>query len=199
MGLVQTTPPAMEPVSLTEMKAWSRVVETAEDSTVIEPLIASGRSMAEEYTQRQLMQATWLMTLDAFPKTSDEEGIIHLKRPPLISVTHVKYYDVNGVLQTLDASRYEVDIYTGVYGRIKPAYGLTWPTTRKMMNAVQITYLAGYGDDPSEVPQAIRDAIKLLVTNFIDNRTSVVVGTISSELPSSAMSLLAPFRVREAA
>lgn len=197
MGLVQTTAPGSEPVTLTEAKAWARITETAEDS-LIEAVISSARQMAEEYTRRQFITASWTQTLDRFPSMDDEQGVIRLQRPPLISVTSIQYYDQNGTLQTLSGSNYAVDVRE-TPGRLRPAYGLSWPATRRQMAAVTIVYQAGYGSTAASVPQAIRDAIKMYCATFLENRLNVVTGTTASELPQSARFLLDPYRVREAA
>jgi hypothetical protein len=48
--------------------------------------------------------------------------------------------------------------------------------------------------DPSEFGQAVRLAVLLYVSDAIDNRGTIVTGTISSELPT-AERLLWPYRV----
>ncbi len=129
--------PAVEPVTLAEAKLHLRVDHSDEDA-LISSLISAARRYAETFTGRQIITATWELTLDAFP------WIIEPPHPLLQSITSIVYVDVDGVSQTLDASIYQVDI-TSTPGRVKPAFGEVWPGTRSQFNAVTVTYVAGYG------------------------------------------------------
>lgn len=51
------------------------------------------------------------------------------------------------------------------------------------------------GDDPIVVNDAIRAAILLIVGHLFANREAVVTGTIATQLPMGAHSMLWPYRV----
>lgn len=170
-GLVQTVAPASEPVTLAEAKAWLRL-EIPDDDDLVAALITAAREYAETVTGRALVSQTWRLTLDAFP--ADGGGII-LPLPPLQSVSSVVYVDGNGDSQTLATTEYAVDTQRQP-GWIVPAYGKIWPVTRGQANAVQITFVAGYGT-ASAVPVAIKTAIKLLLANWYENREMVGQGS----------------------
>jgi uncharacterized phiE125 gp8 family phage protein len=127
--------------------------------------------------------------LDAFPA-----GILELPKPPLQSIEEVVYIDSNGVEQTLAASAYKVDALTDP-GRIAPAYGEVWPTTRAEPNAVRIRFVAGFGDSSSAVPAPIKQAILLLVGHLFENREAVQSAGDFYRLPLGAEALLSPYRV----
>lgn len=112
--------------------------------------ITAARKMAENITGRALITQTWDLLLDAFPRNEIELG-----KMPLQSVTSVKYYDPVGVLQTLSGSTYAVDDVT-LPAWIMPAYGLSWPTTYDVAQAVAIRFVAGYGATGADVPAEIR-------------------------------------------
>ena len=188
---VPTTAATEHPVTLTEAKAHLRVEHDSENAYIF-TLIAAATDEAERWTRRQFVTATWDEYLDAFPDT------ILVKHPPLQSVTEIKYVDTEGVPQTLADTLYTVDAHS-FKGRIVPAFGLSWPSVRSVVNAVQLTYKAGYGDDAADVPAAIREAILLRVGGFYLNHEDVVIGTIATELPLASRCLLRPFRVVEAA
>ena len=188
MGLTQTSGPAVEPLSLTDAKLHCRIDGSVEN-TMVTAWIQAAREYVENFTRRQLITATWAYTLDAFPAT------ILVPRPPLQSVTSLAYVDSNGDTQTLTENTDFVKNTGRVIGQVYPAYGESWPATRWYPQAVTLTYVAGYGDAASDVPQAIVAAIKLLVAHWYENREAVVVGTITAQVPIAVESLLWPYRV----
>jgi uncharacterized phiE125 gp8 family phage protein len=171
MPKVLTTAPTEEPVSLDEVKAHVLVDHSADD-IYLNSLIVAARMHVENYLQRALVTQTWDLYLDAFP---DE---IEIPLPPLVSITHIKYYDTGGTLQTLSESNYTVDTYSQP-GRVVLAYSCSWPATRSIINAVTIRFVAGYGA-ASAVPRHIRQAILLKVADLYENRGDVAAGEFAS-------------------
>lgn len=163
MSLKLITPATELAVSLATAKAHLRETETAEDDN-IELMIRSSVKEAEGRTGRSFMRQTWLLTLEAFP------GCIHLSRIPVASVVSIKYVDSAGVLQTLDPaaySLYAMDDHNPA--KVVPAYGLSWPSTRCQLDAVQVEYLAGV-EDPADVPPEAAAWILLQVGAKFTNR-----------------------------
>lgn len=165
MGLSQTVAPTEEPVSLADVKLHLRV-DGNEENVLIASLIAAAREFCESYTGLQFVTATWAYTLDAFPS----QDIIRLPRPPLSSVTTVAYTDAAGDAQTMSSSDYDVDT-TSIEGRLALAYGASWPSTRDEIDAVTITYVAGYGNAQA-VPDAAKSAIYMVVADLYEHRES---------------------------
>ena len=144
-----TTPPAAEPLHLDEVKAHSRIQHASED-TLVSRFLRAARMDLEEILGRALVTQTLTLALDAFPFScgayaawAESESAILLPRSPAIAVSAVTYLDPDGVTQTLAASNYLLDTFMEP-NRILPAYGVSWPSTRTQVNAVQITYTAGY-------------------------------------------------------
>lgn len=177
MTVREITAPSVEPVTLAEARAWCRV-DSTDDDAILTLLIQAMREYAENITGRVFVQRSLQLSLPCFT-----EFTIELPRPPLVSVTSVKYYDVAGVLQTIDPSDYEVNTEREP-GQVKPAYGETWAYTRSVFNAVQIVYQAGYAPtgSPTDYRENIPASLKLwmharLATLYearqqlVDNRT----------------------------
>src|SRR4051812_14255213 len=116
------TAPNTEPVTLAEAKTHLRVT-AADDDTYITALIKGARQHCEVVLNRALLQQDWDLFFDCFP------DVIRVPMPPLQSITSVKYIDLSGTLQTLDPTGYAVD-KNFEPGRIKPAYGTSWPSIR---------------------------------------------------------------------
>jgi uncharacterized phiE125 gp8 family phage protein len=174
-SIVRTTPvehlvtgPTLEPLDLNEtVKMLQSVAEL--DETIVDVLISSARQRFEERTGRQLLTATWEEWRDCF----SADGAIELAHAPLQTVVSIKYVDTDGNLQTLSTSTYQVKAPSGPQcdrGWIELAYGMTWPAIRYESGAVRIQYTAGYGDAPGSVPELVRSALYLLVTDFFCSR-----------------------------
>ncbi|MDZ7809198.1 MAG: phage head-tail connector protein [Arhodomonas sp.] len=183
----QTTAPAIEPVTLDQAKTHLRVDGTDQD-TEITSLIAMARQRVEQETERALITQEWELTLDYWP------GVIEVPLPPLQSVQSIQYLDTAGTLQTLDASLYRVDTARQP-GRITPAYGQSWPSVRDVTGTITVAFTAGYGDDATDVPGPIRQAMLLLIGTADCNREMLVIGTIATELQKNYDWLLAPYRL----
>lgn len=179
MNLTVLTPPAVEPVTVAEAKVAARINfdDDDNDANIVE-MITTARQTCETITRRAFITTTFMYSLDRLPLVypygmypfySLERlpigtwGRIHLPRPPLQEVTSFTYVDTLGTRQTLDPSQYTVRSGGNLEGQITPAYGLLYPTARVQLDSVEITYRGGYGDDPSDVPAGIKQAIKLLV------------------------------------
>jgi uncharacterized phiE125 gp8 family phage protein len=162
MRLTKTVQPATFPVTLPEAKAHLRIDTDFEDS-LISSLIGAATDMAEAYSTRQFVEATFIASMDKFPVTTD---VIRLPRTPLISVTSIQYDSVPGVVETLSTDVYDVirDDSTAMVV-LKP--GRFWPSVRvDQYNAVRITFKAGY----TAVPDAVQNAIKMLVADMFEHR-----------------------------
>lgn len=197
-GLTLQSVPAEEPVTTAELRDWLRQESTADD-TIIAALGRTARGMVERLLGRQLVTATWLLSLDNFPwpggwQFIENPGLfpdphtIRMPKAPLQSVTSIQYYDMADTLNTLSSTVYEVDARTDP-GRIMLGMGKVWPVTRLKPAAVRVVFVAGYGN-ASAVPESIKTAIKLTVAHWYENREAVVTGTIATELPVSARALL---------
>src|SRR5713226_3401115 len=64
------TPPAAEPISLTDAKNFLRV-EITDDDTLIGYLITAAREAVEAFTGRSLVNKGYLQCLDSFPYYTD--------------------------------------------------------------------------------------------------------------------------------
>lgn len=188
MALTIVTAPAKEPISEDEARGHLRLdAPTPEDIVTLSALITAARQVAESMTGRALITQTWELAIDCFP------AVIYLPLPPLqLPLTSIKYIDVNGNEPTLAEANYRVDARSEP-ARIIPAYGLTWPSTRSVTSAVVVKFVAGYGDDPGDVPQPIRSAMLLMLGHLYEHRESVTERDKMVELPLGVSALLWPY------
>lgn len=152
------TPPVNMAVSLTAARNAARANGTSLD-TEIEAMVRALTEEAEHVTGRAIINRTYRVTLDEFP------GAIRLPASPVVSVTSVKYLDLDGVEQTLDPADYIVDSVSEP-GYIVPAPNVTWPDTFDRINAVNVVVVCGYGADDTATPPSFRGYILAKVQEY---------------------------------
>lgn len=176
MGYVVSVAPSSEPLLLAEAKAHLRVDHSDEDD-LITALIVAARIAIENYLDQKLITQTIIEYFDAFPTT-----VIPLTFWPVASITSIQYLDSDGTEQTWGSANYTTDIY-GQFGegpaRITPAYSVSYPSTRDVVNSVYVTYVAGYGA-AAAVPALIKSAMYLLITDLYDGRGERSTGALFS-------------------
>lgn len=194
LTLNRTSAPSLEPLTTAEAKSHLRV-DGSNDDALIDALITASREHVEETTRRALITQTWELSLDCFPSMSwpRSGSVIWIPRSPLQSVTKIDYVNTAGTTETLDASRYRVDSKSEP-ARVTEAENENWPLTDGVTNAVTVEFEAGYGDDASDVPQGIKQAMLLLIGHWYENREAAAPENLS-EHPKAVDALLAPYRV----
>lgn len=186
MNYTQKTAPTAEPISESEVLDHLRISSTDEVPQIV-AWIAAAREWVESYTDRSLMTQTWQLSLPSVPRT------VWLPRStPLQSVTSVKYYDASNVLQTWAASNYIVPAFNEP-ATIEVLDTATYPAIYLRSDAVQIEYVTG-ATTTAAVPQALRQAMLLLVGHWHEQREAVLVGQTSKEADFAVTALCAPYR-----
>ena len=110
-SLTRQTPPAVEPVTLSEAKAHLRVDATDDDAYII-TLISAAREWCEQYLDRTLVLTQWTMRMEEFP---EEE--IELPRPPVASsgtatAVTITYTLTTGETAQMASEAFRVDRYS---------------------------------------------------------------------------------------
>lgn len=189
MVLRLVTDAAVEPVSTDDAKTHLKVSGSSEDS-YIASLVKTARKSVERYLNRALITQTWKAYYDEW------EDVMSLGKAPVQSVTHVKYYDYTASLTTLLASAYYYGDTISEPGKVVRRYDAVYPETEtNRPNAIEIQFVAGYGDASTDVPEDIIHAVKLLVTDLYDNRGEIVVGTNVVRIPGHIQNLLHSYRL----
>ena len=181
--------PTSHPVTLEDVRGHVRNASTKENPFIESILIPAATMYAEAVQKRQLMPATWRLTLDRFPAWG-----LSLPTPPLLSIEEVAYVDTAGASQVLASSEYQVDT-DAEPGRLAPAYGKTWPSTRgETLGAVKIKFKAGYGTTDAAARAAIPANTKLGILNvaayWFDHRPDMEVGLLPDDVHRAVAMLL---------
>ena len=176
--------PAVEPILLSEMKAYLRVDDddSAQDA-VIAGLVKAARLTVEGASRRVLIEQRWRVVLDRWPG----DRVVLLPLSPLISVESIKVFDAGGAAASIPAGAIESDRFSD-----PPRIAVTdAPEPSKARSGIVIEVLAGYGSAAEAVPASLRLAIKILVAHWFEKRGDVAGEQI---LPPEAFALVAPFR-----
>ncbi len=194
--------PETEPVTLEYLRDQHiRITNgTAEDERIMRALRAAVEQ-CEQYTKRVLVPQTWAQVMSRFPF-----GRIQLDKAPLIEVVSVAYVDEDGAVQTMDEADYHVVRKVGPKCRrslIELLPDGTWPTTRVQLDAVTVTYRAGYveevGTSPevTNIPEDLLEGICMRAASYYSHRTDSIVGqgfTVQAAIISSK-TLWADYRI----
>lgn len=157
---------AQEILTVAEIKKNFDIDRDDQDG-MLSRYLAAAIAQVQDRTNRQLVTATWELTLDRFPR-----GPIMLPRNPVSAITWVKYTDTDGTLQTLDAADYQA-VYSREPAEIVPIYATSWPATRQQPEAVNVRYTCGYGS-AAAVPAIYKELLLLIVGGFYEFRESHV-------------------------
>ena len=152
---ITTSGPAIEPITLEEMKTRLRVSGCDFDSELSDMLI-SARQQVEADTYRKLITQTVVMYQEDFVSLL---GPLDIRLAPIQSITHVKYYDRDDALQTFAAADYYANL-TSTPPEIRLKESKQWPNTSLYRpNKVEVTMVAGYGTTAASVPRAAKLAM----------------------------------------
>jgi hypothetical protein len=191
--------PVYEPITLAQASDHLRV-DSTDDQISISDLISVGREYFDEVTGRASAPTTYVLTAetweDLFDPTRDHRSdmprqsgifnnyVIPIQRTPLVSVSSIKYYAPGAsTLTTMSANDYRV-ITSAEPGRIQLVSSP--PAIEDRIDAIQITFVSG-NDCP---PAMSKHAIKMLVGHLYENRVSVNIGNITSEIPYTLRTLI---------
>lgn len=177
MNLEVTVAPTSEPFDLdnstgTGAKNWLKVVDD-DDDALITALIKASREQFEHKTGRTALTTTYTAYFDRF-----RGRCINLEKPPLQSVTSVKYLDEDSTWQTIDSSWYRVEAKTDS-GQVILLDDYTWPTDLlDGPNVIEVIYKAGYLT-VAKIPVVAIQWMKCLVTDMYENRQSDTPSTVN--------------------
>ena len=179
------TPPAQEPVSLSEAKTFLRLDQTAEDD-LLGTLITAARLMVEAASGRLLVDQAWRIVIDRWP----DSGEIRLPLSPVGSITAARVYDVLGAAQVVASAALQLDVAAD-----PPVIRIVAevPEIGRARGAIEIDVVAGFGATAAAVPALLRQAVLRLAARWFERRGDVV-GRDAEALPPEIMALIAPFR-----
>jgi len=206
-GLSVVTAETEFAITLTEAKNWLRVDGT-DDNTVLTNMLKMSHNWAKRYTHRSLTTQTLKLSIDSIYDVDIplHEGFylgidqdisrrsIILPESPVASISNVKYYDDADTESTFASSKYYLDS-ASVPARLVLRQGESYPTGLRVANALEITYVAGFGGE-SAVPQDIKHACLIYLAFLFEHRGDLLDGK-NVLAPYGATQLLTPYVIRQ--
>jgi uncharacterized phiE125 gp8 family phage protein len=115
MSSLLLTAPAVEPLSLTEAKAFLRAEHSGDDE-LIAALAAGSRIHVETQTRRAPITQSRRVPIDCWP----EDGRLPVRPAPLQEVGAARVYDFDGNARTLDTHAFVLDRRPRRPGPLRP-------------------------------------------------------------------------------
>jgi uncharacterized phiE125 gp8 family phage protein len=187
MSLILTSQPALEPISLAEAKAHLRL-DTSTEDLLITALISTARLQIEAALSIALIHQTWTYVLDRWPPTPN----INLPLSPVAELLAVRTFDQDHLPTPQPLTAFQLD-GSATPPRLRRNASTTAPTLRAM-NAIEISFIAGFGATPASVPAPIRQALLLLVAHWFEHRDPADAEQPATTIPDAISSLIAPWR-----
>ena len=201
-SLRTVTPPAVEPVDIATVRQHCRVDSTYDD-TLLANYAITARTLVESWLNRALITQELLFSMTSSPPPTASPLVpqslivfplnwpavirkpIAIPRAPCNSVKSVLWGQVDD-MNPADPGDYVLNLM------VEPAQiSLKAPLVPMIpAMAMQIDYIAGYGDTGATVPWPIRHGILLLTAYFYESR-----GDVGLEMPDAAWSIMAPYRL----
>lgn len=180
--------PTVEPISVAEAKDHLHIDHDADDAWLL-MAIRAARARAEELLGRALATQTLEAAWDGWPGR-----FLVLPKPPLQSVTSIKYTDENGTEATVSSADYLVDTRS-TPGRVILKADKNWPAVTLLeANGVVARYVAGYAH-PGQIPDDIRAALLLWLGEMYEYRENAVAAGSLTAIPNAAEKLLLKHRM----
>jgi uncharacterized phiE125 gp8 family phage protein len=187
-------PPAQQPLlTLEEARAQLGLQPGCDcDDADLMRRVEEAVADAETYCGRAFLERTAQLYLDEFPWCGDP---IRLPLGKVSAVESVRYYDTDGDLQTLSASKYFTALI-GTPARIVCRPESVWPTAQiGRPEAVIVEYTVGW-PTPADVPADLIGAVKLILGDRWFHRGD---DAKQKEIPDAANRILVAWRAHEVA
>ena len=182
MTTALVTPPALEPLTLAEVKAHLRIDHAHED-VLLADLLSAARRHVEQAVGVSLITQIWRQYADAVP-----DGGLRLAVRPAQAIEAVTAFAADGTPRVLASSQYHLLRGNGTARLVVH----TEPVS--CANGLEIDVRAGFGDLGVDVPDTLKRAILLLCAHWYEFRGVVHPSQQPVSMPPGFDVLVAPFR-----
>lgn len=166
------TPPASEPLTLSQAKAFLRVEHTGDDDAITRAITVA-RQFAEQYLRAVLLPQSW-----DYIVANASECTLHLPLGPAQSITSVTLTDTAGGTSVVNAANYRlsVDGFAVILANV--------PSAEKITVRYSASSYAMAGDIPAAIVQGMLHHIAVMM----ESRDGVMA------LPMQSVNCYQPYR-----
>lgn len=184
MTMFLVTPPAVEPVTIEDARAFLRLSSDSED-TILERLIKTARELVEAETGLVLIDQTWRLRVDRWPRS----GRLALFKYPVTAITMVVAYRADGTAISLAPEDFQ--LHDG--RRPQRLYLAPYPEASTFCG-LEIDFVAGFGSTATSVPEALKQAILSLTAHLYESRAGVDAASVPLTIPPMVNQLVESWR-----
>ncbi len=166
-----------------------------EEDDLLEDYISAAREFLETQTKQVFCESSFEIFLNEWPLN----GRVEFPISPIISIVSFEYIDANSAYVAIDPTSYFEALYDAPPYLIYGSAG--WPSVNCRPGAIRLEVRAGYASagspsDAIRVPHMAKQAIKMLVGHWYENRETVATtpGVIPASVPLGWDDLIYPLR-----
>ena len=183
-SLTLKTDSAIEPIGVSEWMEFAHKDQEEGEEKLIPTLIKGMRKICERWMRRACIDQTWVMTFDSWPA---DESAVELPVSPLSSVVGLNTYDDDGDATEISSTLYWLDT-AAEHGLLVLKSG-TVVVPSRLVRGIEIEFVAGYGDETTDVPDDLRLGIMQAITDSYESG--------EMEVSPKASKLLLPYQVMD--
>ena len=114
-----------------------------------------------------------------------------MRPAPLKTLDAARVYDADGNADAVDVQAFVADLANSAL--VFAPWAL--PAPGRLAADIELDMTVGYGDAAVDVPEGLRQAIRLLTAHWYENRGLAAIGHEFAMLPQTVAELIAPYRV----
>jgi len=154
------------PVSVANAKEYLYIgASVTIHDDLIARLLKAVRNFFENATNHYTTEITFKTYRDSFL-----DGCYEIRKSPLKSIVSIQYYDSDDNIQTINSTNYFIKPMNG-YDRVVFKQDYVFPELSIDVGwPIEITFKAGYTDQPNEIPEDIETAILSHLAMIFENR-----------------------------
>lgn len=184
MTMFLVTPPALEPVTVADARAYLRISTNSEDD-ILRRLIATARELVEAETGMALIDQTWRLRVDRWPRS----GRLAIFKYPVKSVVSVVAYRPDGTAISFAPEEFVLHHER----RPQRVYMTQYPDAASF-TGLEVDFIAGFGETSVGVPDAMKQAILTLTAHLYESRAGVDADATSRTIPPIVSQLVESWR-----
>ena len=200
VGKVITTYAAEVILTLDEMKSICYIdTEITDDDAMLQQWEIAARNLCEQFLGRPLLTSTtsiWYNHCSIYELMAyRSDSILNLPLGELQAIGDVNIYGTDDVSTTLpnDNTVYTTSVNDPLGGRVNFLQTpFTYSSTIRELDALEIKVTAGFGDDATYVPEAIKQGSLFLIAYWYEHREDQKLGSITP----SAKAAWSPYRLQ---
>nr|WP_321445012.1 head-tail connector protein [uncultured Cohaesibacter sp.] len=182
MSATLLTPPQIEPVSLSDIKAYLKIEHSDEDD-LLRAFLTSARIHLEQLIGQHLITQTWRVLLDC-PFSS----VMSVPVAPLGSILNAAFLSPDGDLVTLGSEAFSIEQLSGP-ATIRNVGGQVALAGYRL----QLDLETGFGATPEDVPAPLLQAVRMIAAEWYERRLIADPAALPSLLKALSP-LIAPYR-----